>query len=72
MKRLLHEYSPKKTYFKKVQEKEVNIALVELNNRLRKKLNDQQPAKMMAEHMAALAALIVMQVQVESATLKYN
>ena len=53
---LLREYWPKKTDFKTVSPKEVESVIVELNNRPRKKLNYQTPAKLMAEHMAALAA----------------
>jgi IS30 family transposase len=53
---LLREYWPKKTDFKKVSLKEVASAIVQLNNRPRKKLNYQTPAKLMADHMAALAA----------------
>jgi transposase, IS30 family len=53
---LLREYWPKKTDFKKVSPKEVESVIVQLNDRPRKKLNYQTPAKLMAEHMAALAA----------------
>ncbi len=53
---LLREYWPKKTDFKKVSSNEVESAIVQLNNRPRKKLNYQTPANLMAEHIAALAA----------------
>ncbi len=39
-----------------VSPKEVESAIVQLNNRPRKKLNYQTPAQLMAEHMAALTA----------------
>jgi len=52
---LLRQYWPKCTDFKKVSPKEVADVIVELNNRPRKKLNYKTPAKVMAEHMAAIA-----------------
>jgi IS30 family transposase len=48
---LLRQYCPKETDFKKV-----TSVIVALNNRPRKKLNDQALASKMGEHMAALAA----------------
>ncbi|MEY8204403.1 MAG: IS30 family transposase [Bermanella sp.] len=53
---LLREYWPKKTDLKKVSKREVRSVIVQLNNRPRKKLDYQTPAKLMAEHMATLAA----------------
>ena len=53
---LLRQYWPKKTDFKKVSQKEVSSVLLQLNDRPRKKLNYQTPAKLMDEHMATLAA----------------
>jgi|TARA_Y100000031_G_C8163451_1_gene358179 IS30 family transposase len=53
---LLRQYWPKQTDFKKVSPKEVSSVIVQLNDRPRKKLNYQTPAKLMAEHMAVLAA----------------
>lgn len=53
---LLRQYGPKKTDFKKVSAKEVAAVIVQLNDRPRKKLNDQTPAKLMANGMAAIAA----------------
>ena len=53
---LLRQYWPKSTDFKKVSQSEVKGVLVKLNDRPRKKLNYQTPAKLMTEHMAAIAA----------------
>ncbi len=53
---LLRQYWPKSTDFKKVSQSEVQDVIVKLNDRPRKKLNYKTPAKLMAEHMAALAA----------------
>ena len=53
---LLRQYWPKKTDFKKVSAKEVKDVIVQLNDRPRKKLNFKTPAKLMADHMAAIAA----------------
>jgi IS30 family transposase len=53
---LLRQYWPKKTDFKNVSQRNVTSVIVALNNRPRKKLNYQTPARKMAEHMAALAA----------------
>ena len=53
---LLRQYWPKKTDFKKVSAKEVKAVIVQLNDRPRKKLNFKTPAKLMADHMAAIAA----------------
>jgi len=45
---LLRQYWPKLTDFKEVSQAEVQdvIVIVNLNNRLRKKLNDKTPAKL--------------------------
>jgi IS30 family transposase len=53
---LLRQYWPKKTDFKNVSQRNVTSVIVALNNRPRKRLNYQTPARKMAEHMAALAA----------------
>jgi len=53
---LLRQYWPKSTDFKSVSESEVKDVVVRLNDRPRKKLNYQTPAKLMAEHMAAMVA----------------
>ncbi len=53
---LLRQYWPKSTDFKKVSQSAVQDAIVRLNDRPRKKLNYKTPAKLMAEHMAAIAA----------------
>jgi IS30 family transposase len=53
---LLRQYWPKNTDFKQVPPSAVISVITSLNNRPRKKLNYQTPAKKMAEHMAALAA----------------
>jgi IS30 family transposase len=52
---LLRQYWPKSTDFKKVSLSEVQGVIVELNDRPRKKLNYKTPAKLMAEHMVAMA-----------------
>lgn len=53
---LLRQYWPKSTDFKEVSPSEVQNVIVKLNDRPRKKINYQTPAKLMAEHMAAIAA----------------
>ena len=53
---LLWQYWPKSTDFKKVSQSAVKDVIVNLNDRPRKKLNYQTPAKLMAEHMVAIAA----------------
>ena len=60
---LLRQYWPKKTDLKKVSQREVSSVIFQLNNRPRKKLNYQIPAKLMA----TLAAQSVMHFRVESA-----
>jgi len=53
---LLRPYWPSKTDFKKVVPKDIDRVLEKLNNRPRKTLNYQTPAKLMAEHMTNLVA----------------
>jgi IS30 family transposase len=53
---LLRQYWPKSTDFKKISQSAVQDVIVNLNDRPRKKLNYKTPAKLMAEHMAAIAA----------------
>lgn len=53
---LLRQYWPKGTDFKKVSANKVSAVITQLNNRPRKKLRYKTPAKIMAEHMAAIAA----------------
>ena len=53
---LLRQYWPKSTDFKKVQQVSVEHVLAELNERPRKKLDYQTPARLMAKQMAAIAA----------------
>jgi len=53
---LLRQYWPKITGFKKVSQKEVSTVIAELNNRPRKILGYETPAKLMAENMALLRA----------------
>lgn len=53
---LLRQYWPKSTDFKKVSQSAVQGVIVRLNDRPRKKLNYKTPAKLMAEHMTAIAA----------------
>ena len=53
---LLRQYWPKSTDFKKVSQSAVKDVIVNLNDRPRKKLNYQTPAKLMAEHMVVIAA----------------
>ncbi len=53
---LLRQYWPKKTDFKKISAREVNAVILQLNNRPRKKLDFKTPAKLMANHMAEIAA----------------
>ena len=53
---LLRQYWPKLTDFKTVDHKEVSFVIQQLNERPRKILNYETPAKLMAEHMALLGA----------------
>ena len=53
---LLRQYWPKSTDFKKVSANEVTAVIINLNDRPRKKLKYKTPARLMAEHMAAIAA----------------
>ncbi|MDQ7075932.1 MAG: IS30 family transposase [Gammaproteobacteria bacterium] len=53
---LLRQYWPKNTDFKKVSANEVSAVIINLNDRPRKKLGYKTPAKLMAEHRAAIAA----------------
>lgn len=53
---LLRQYWPKNTDFKKVSANKVSAVIIQLNERPRKKLRYKTPAKLMAEHMAAIAA----------------
>jgi len=53
---LLRQYWPKSTDFKKISQSEVEDVIVNLNDRPRKKLNYKTPAKLMAEHIVAIAA----------------
>ncbi|MCF6345841.1 MAG: IS30 family transposase, partial [Thiomicrorhabdus sp.] len=53
---LLRQYWPKSTDFKKVTANEVTAVIINLNDRPRKKLGYKTPSKLMAEHMAAIAA----------------
>jgi IS30 family transposase len=53
---LLRQYWPKSTDFKKVSQSAVWDVIVNINDRPRKKLNYKTPAKLMAEHMVAIAA----------------
>ena len=53
---LLRQYWPKSTDFKTVAASEVEAVMVELNDRPRKKLQYKTPAKLMANHMKAIAA----------------
>jgi IS30 family transposase len=53
---LLRQYWPKSTDFKKVSQSAVQDVTVNFNDRPRKKLNYKTPAKLMAEHMVAIAA----------------
>ncbi|MEL0661002.1 IS30 family transposase [Psychromonas arctica] len=53
---LLRQYWSKSTDFKKVSQSSIENVIVELNNRLRKKLNYKTPAKLMVVDMVALAA----------------
>ena len=53
---LLRQYWPKSTDFKKVSQSAVQSVIVKLNDRPRKKLNYKTPAKLMAEHRAAMTA----------------
>lgn len=53
---LLRQYWPKYIDFKKVSCLKVQNVIVPLNNRPRKKLNYQTPAKLMAERMMAIVA----------------
>ena len=53
---LLRQYWPKNTDFKKVSANDVSAVIIELNDRPRKKLGYKTPAKLVAKHMAAIAA----------------
>jgi IS30 family transposase len=53
---LLRQYWPKPTDFKKVSQLDVQDVIVNHNDRPRKKLHYKTPAKLMAEHMVAVAA----------------
>ena len=53
---LLRQYWPKSTDFKKVSAKEITAVIIQLNNRPRKKIGFDTPARLMAEHMAAITA----------------
>jgi IS30 family transposase len=53
---LLRQYWPKITDFKKVSQSVVQDVIIKLNDRPRKKLNYKTPARLMAEHMVAIAA----------------
>jgi IS30 family transposase len=53
---LLRQYWPKSTDFKKISQSAVQDVIVNLNDRPRKKLNYKTPAKLMAEHIVAIAA----------------
>ncbi|WP_240923598.1 IS30 family transposase, partial [Psychromonas sp. SA13A] len=53
---LLRQYWPKSTDFKKVSNSLVKEVILKLNDRPRKKLDYNTPAKLMAEHMVAIAA----------------
>jgi len=53
---LLRQYWPKKTDFKQVVASDVDEVIEKLNNRPRKALNYQTPAKLMAQHMTTLVA----------------
>lgn len=53
---LLRQYWPKKSNFKQVMANEVTMVLEKRNNRPRKALNDQAPAKIMLEHLLKVAA----------------
>jgi len=53
---LLRQYWPKSTDFKKVSAKDVSAVIIELNDQPRKKLVYKTPAKLVAEHMTAIAA----------------
>jgi IS30 family transposase len=50
------QYWPKSTDFKKISQSAVQDVIVNLNDRPRKKLNYKTPAKLMTEHMVAMAA----------------
>jgi IS30 family transposase len=56
---LLRQYWPKITDFKKVSQSDVQVVIIKLNDRARKKLNYTTPAKLMAQHMLAIAALVL-------------
>lgn len=53
---LLRQYFPKSTDFKTVAQSAVNRALRRLNHRPRKDLEYKTPAKLLGDHMAAVAA----------------
>lgn len=45
-----------KTGLKIISEKDMKAAIIQLNNRSRKRLDFKTPAKLMVNHMAAIAA----------------
>ncbi len=53
---LLRQYWSKNTDFKKVSANEVTAVIINLNDRPRKTLRYKTPARLMAEHIAAIAA----------------
>jgi IS30 family transposase len=53
---LLRQYWPKLTDFKKVSKSAVQDVMVKLSYRPRKKLNHKMLSKLMAKHMAEIAA----------------
>jgi len=53
---LLRQYWPKSTDFKKVSANKVRAVIINLNDRPRKKLGFKTPARLMVEHMTAIAA----------------
>ncbi|MBL1275035.1 MAG: IS30 family transposase [Ectothiorhodospiraceae bacterium] len=53
---LLRQYWPKSTDFKKISANDVTAVIIDLNDRPRKKLGYKTPARLMREHMAAIAA----------------
>ena len=54
---LLRQYWPKNTDFKKGSANDVSAAIIEFNDRPRKKLGYRTPARLVAEHMAANCSL---------------
>ncbi len=53
---LLRQYWPKSTDLKKISANDVTAVIINLNDRPRKTLGYKTPARLMAEHMAAIAA----------------